>query len=122
MVDRKKELIKILKKERPKLEKAGHHVVIIEQKKVSDRLGMLRGEYYLNDKMEASGSLVFPLQQPDESHPTVWDKMRVGDSEYYAITADLKPKPLSALLKGFIRRSLEEGKIQDLLPFGRKKE
>jgi hypothetical protein len=78
VADKKKELIKVLKKERPKLGKMGHHVIIIEQKKVSSVLGMLRGEYYLNDTMEASGSFVFPLPQSSEGQPSIWDKMQVG--------------------------------------------
>lgn len=117
--NRKRELLKTIEKERPKTRgKMINNVVVIEQKKINDTLGMLRFEYYVNDEMEAAGSFAFPLIESNDPSDR-WQKITPGQSEYFAVSVDIKAKSFSKLLGDFFRRSLQEGKIQDILPFGK---
>lgn len=119
--DKKSEILKALKKERPKTGKFNHHIVVIEQKKISEKLGMLRFEWYADDKLEGSGSFAFPIQnQPGTANDT-WTKLPIGQSEFFAFSVDFKAKSLAQMLGGFFRRSLDEGKLQDLLQLGKLK-
>ena len=52
------------------------------------------------------------------AQPDVWERIEVGESEYYALTLDHKQKSIDQHFNDIFRRSLAEGKIQDLLPFG----
>lgn len=118
---KKSEVLKALKKERPKTGKFNHHMVLIEQKKISEKLGMLRFEWYADDKLEGSGSFAFPIQnQPGAANDT-WANLPIGQSEFFGFSIDFKAKTLSQMVGGFFRRSLEEGKLQDLMPFGKLK-
>jgi hypothetical protein len=119
--DKKSELLKALKKERPKAGKFNHNIVVMEQKKISEKLGMLRFDWYADDKLEGSGSLAFPIPNQTEGKTDQWAKLGVGQSEFYALSLDFKAKSLAQMVGGFFRRSLEEGKLQDLLPFGKSK-
>lgn len=119
--DKKTEILKALKKERPKQGKFNHNIVVMEQKKISEKLGMLRFEWYAEDTLEGSGSFAFPIQNPVEGNPDQWSKLAIGQSEYYALSIDLKAKSIAQMVGAFFRRSLEEGKLQDLLPFGKLK-
>src|SRR6266481_6247624 len=110
---KKRELIKRLKKERVKGEKFDHHFAIIEQKKVTDSLGLLKVEWYQGDKLHGSASFMFPLEKTDDSEADQWSKLQIGENRFYGVTLDLKSKSLTELASGFFRRSFEEGKLQD---------
>ncbi len=119
---KKKELLRLLKKERPKIKKFNYNVFVIEVKKVADTNGMLKFEWYFNDELNSTGSFIMPLESDLEKQAPEWQKLKVGENEYYALTFDMKAKSIAKIIGGFFKRSLEEGKFQDLLPWAKSKQ
>jgi hypothetical protein len=105
----------LFKKESPKKAKCKQYQVIFEQKKVGREIGLLRVEYYENGKPEIVGSFYMPLTKtPADKPPTDWDQLKLGKSRVFGIVIDSREQPLMDKFKGFLSRSLEEGKLQDL--------
>ena len=49
--------------------------------------------------------------------PGEWDNIPPGESAFNVFTLELRGKSLIESAQGWIKRSFENGKIQDLLPF-----
>ena len=52
-----------------------------------------------------------------EHLPGDWDRVPPGKSAFNVFTLELRGKSLIESAKGWIKRSFENGKIQDILPF-----
>jgi hypothetical protein len=118
----KAELLRVFKKESPRRAKFKQFQLILEQKKVAKNLGLLRVEFYIDGKTEIAGGLYFPLTSTPEGQPkTTWDLLKVGKSQVFGLVVDSREQSLIEKFKALANRSLEEGKLQDLIPFASKK-
>jgi hypothetical protein len=124
MQSKKKLLLAIRKETRPP-KGFGQWVLIIEHRRISEDLGLLRVEAQLNGKLEWSGSISVNLPEQKKFGPdgkeiqSDWETLAVGQSRYNVLTFEMRGKSITELAKGFIKRSLEDGKIQDILPWGK---
>lgn len=48
-----------------------------------------------------------------------WETLAVGHSRFNVFTFEMRGKSVLELAKGFIKRTFEEGKIQDILPWSK---
>jgi hypothetical protein len=48
-----------------------------------------------------------------------WETLGAGESRFNVLTFEMRGKSVVELAKGFIKRSFEEGKIQDILLWGK---
>ena len=98
----KEEILNILKEENPKLgEKYTQYILIIEYKKPNEKLGTIKAELHKNDTIEYRGSLLTPNPK---------------GGKFYGLTFDTREESIAELFGGFFKRSLKEGKLQDLIP------
>jgi hypothetical protein len=121
----KKQLLRAIRKETKPPKGFSQWVLVLEHRRVSDDLGLYLVEAQLDGKGEWSGSLSVTLPEQrklgadGQEIPGEWDKLLPGQSRYSVLTFEMRGKSLIDLAKGFIKRTLEEGKLQDLLPFGK---
>lgn len=115
----KKELIKILKKEQQGLKNYAGIIIVLEQKRISEELGILKAEYYDGNKIEYTGGITVSLGKSGESEPSnnisPWDKLKPGQSEYIGIYLQARGKSVAEKIGQFIKRSIEESKLQDVI-------
>lgn len=119
----KKQLLKAIRKETKLAKGFGQWVLVLERRRLSEAVGLLRVEAELDGKPEWSGSMSVNLPEPKkfgpDGHqlPGDWETVRPGESAFNVFTLELRGKSLIESAKGWIKRSFENGKIQDLLPF-----
>lgn len=114
----KEDILSLLKEENPLIEgdeKYSQLILVFETKKISSNLGLLKGEYYQDGKLEYRGSLLMPLNSSDQK--TVWTKIKEKESAFYGITLDSRAMKITEKIKDFIGRSFEESTITDFIPF-----
>jgi hypothetical protein len=119
----KKQLLKVIRKETKAPKGFGQWVIVLERRRLSEKLGLLRLEAELDGKSEWSGSMSVALPEakkfgPDGKElPGEWDNIAPGESGFNIFTLELRGKTLLESAKGWIKRSFENGKIQDVIPF-----
>lgn len=119
----KKQLVKAIRKETTPPKGFGQWVLVLERRRLSEAVGLLRLEAELDGKPEWSGSMLVNLPKPkkfglDGQQLTGdWDNVAPGQSAFNVFTLEVRGKSLTESAKGWIKRSFENGKIQDLLPF-----
>jgi len=116
----KEEIIQILKDENPPIDgkdRFNQLFLIVEFKKINAQIGIIKGELYNNDKLDYRGSFLFPLTPDDTKQKNLWDSIEIADSIYYGISFDARDLRLTEKVAEFFNRSIEEGKIQDFIPF-----
>lgn len=110
----KKEIIDTLLKEDPKPAKFEKLMLIIEHKKISSKLGIVKGELLQNGKVNLKGSMTCIPEKMEESFN--WDILKVGQSYFEGYSLDYKGETIGSLIKQGLKKSIKEGKI----PFVRK--
>ncbi|MGB8218219.1 MAG: hypothetical protein WCE94_13055 [Candidatus Methanoperedens sp.] len=121
----KDDILELLIDENPQIkgkEKYSQLIVVFETKKVNFNLGLIKGEYYQDGKLEYRGSLLLPI---DPSSPgSIWVKIKDGESLFYGFTLDAREMKAAEKIMDFLTRSFEGSTIQDFIPFagGKKKE
>ena len=110
----KKDILRAVEHEGKVKGKHDKTIIIVELKKLSSTLGMIKGEMYKNKKIELAGSLFFPLEKSDE--PSVWDTIKVKQSKFYGLRVDSRKQSIYEVLRGFFSRTFKEGKLQDFVP------
>jgi len=119
----KKQLLKVIRKETKPPKGFGQWVIVLERRRLSENLGLLRLEAELDGKAEWSGSMSVALPEPKKHAPDGselpgdWDNIAPGESGFHIFTLELRGKTLIESAKSWIKRSFEDGKIQDFLPF-----
>ncbi len=125
IVQSKRELLRKVRDETKPPKGFGQWVVTLERKRLSHEIGLFRLEAQLDGKLQWSGSFsVNVLEErkfgPDGNEiPNDWDRLAPGHSSYNVLTFEMRGKSMIELIKNFAVRSLEEGKIQDILPWGK---
>lgn len=121
----KEEIIAILKAENPPIvsdKKYSQLFVILEFKKVSTSIGIIKGELYNNDEITYRGSFLMPLSNElsngdgEENKSSVWKSLELGHSTFYGFSLDARELSITEKLGQMVSRSIEEGKIQEFIP------
>lgn len=121
----KKKLLGTIRRETKPPRGFGQWILVIERRCVSESVGLLRVEAQLDGKLEWSGSVSIDLPEQKKYGPDAkeiqseWETLEVGQSRFNILTFEMRGKSVAELVKGYIKRSLEEGKIQDLLSWGK---
>jgi hypothetical protein len=89
---------------------------------VNFNLGIIKGEYYQDGKLEYRGSLLLPIDS--SSQGSIWAKIKDGESLFYGFTLDAREMKAAEKIMDFLSRSFEGSTIQDFIPFvgGKQKE
>ena len=115
----KEEILHFLKKENPLIEgneKYSQLILVLETKKIQSNLGIVKGEYYNDDKLEYRGSLLMPLYFSNSDN--IWDNLKENESAFYGFTFDTREMKIPEKIMAFFRRSFDGATIQDFIPFG----
>src|SRR5258708_6707954 len=121
----KKELLHAIRKETKPPKGFGQWILILEHRRLTEGVGLVLVEAQLDSKNEWSGSISVNLPEQKkfgsdgQEIQSDWEKLTPGQSRYNVLTLEMRGKSVIELAKGFIKRSFEEGKLQDLLPWGR---
>lgn len=119
----KKQLLKAIRKETKPPKGFAQWVLVLERRRLSENLGLLRVEAELNGKPEWSGAASVSLPEAKKFGPDGnelsgdWGNIAVGQSGFNIFTLELRGKSLIESVKGWVKRSFEDGKIQDFFPF-----
>ena len=116
----KNELIQILREENPPVDddnRFNQLFLIVEYKKINLRIGIIKGELYNNDQLDYRGSLLLPLMRSDTDQKNQWDSIEIGKSVYYGLSFDARELCITEKIGEFLHRSIDEGKLQDFIPF-----
>ena len=125
----KKHLVRMMRKETRPPKGFTQWYFILEQRRLTDDLGVARLEGYENSKLDWSGGLSVNIPKermigPDGKELPLagdWDKIPVGQSTFMMLTFESRGKTMWENVGGFVKRSFSEGKLQDLfsLPWGK---
>jgi hypothetical protein len=121
----KTQLLRAIRKETKPPKGFGQWVLVLEHRRLSEHLGLLHAEALLDGNLEWSGSISVNLPEhrklgPDgKTMPSEWENLPPGQRRYNVFTFEMRGKSVVELAKGFLKRSFEDGKIQDLLPWGK---
>jgi hypothetical protein len=119
----KKQLLQKIRRETRPQKGFNQWIFVLERRRLAEDAGLLLGEAQLNGKVEWSGSVSIPLPEKKKFSPTgqelpgEWDDIAPGKSKFNVFTFEMRGKTVADTIKGFFKRSLEEGKLQDLLPW-----
>jgi hypothetical protein len=116
----KNEIIQILREENPPVDddnRFNQLFLIVEFKKINLHVGIIKGELYNNDQLDYRGSLLMPLMRSDTDQKNQWDSIEVGRSVYYGLSFDARELCITEKIGEFLHRSIDEGKLQDFIPF-----
>jgi hypothetical protein len=116
----KNDIMQILKEENPPVDESKRYnqlFLIIEFKKISEKIGIIKGELYGNGQLEYRGSILIPLLRVVVDQQSIWNSIEAGKSIFYGISFDTRELGLTEKVSDFFGRSIEEGKIQDFIPF-----
>lgn len=115
----KEEILELLKEENPLIqgsEKYSQLILILEVKKINSNLGIIKGEYYQDDKLENRGSLMLPLYFSGQN--TIWTNLDESETAFYGFTLDSREMKIPEKILAFFSRSFDGATIQDFIPFG----
>jgi hypothetical protein len=121
----KKQLLRKIRKETRPPKGFGQWVLVIEHRRISEQIGLLVLEAQLDGKHQWSGSMSANLPEQKKYGPdgkeiqSEWETLGAGESRFNVLTFEMRGKSVVELAKGFIKRSFEEGKIQDILLWGK---
>ena len=121
----KEEILKHLREENPLIQGKENYsqlIIVVETKKLRLNLGIIKGEFYQDGKLEYRGSLLLPIDSSIKN--TVWANLKAGESAFYGFTLDLREMKIPEKIKDFFSRSFDGAVIQDFIPFigGKKNE
>ena len=121
----KKQLLRTIRKETKPPKGFGQWVLVLEHRRISDAVGLFRVEAHNDKKLEWSGAISINLPEPKKFAPggtelvSDWEKLAPGQSSFNLLTLEMRGKSVFEVAKGWLKRSFEDGKIQDVLPWFR---
>ena len=105
----KEEVMQALLEEDEKVKGFNKYILIIEYRKISEKLGIIRGELIQDDKIIFKGKMTqLPETQVDSFD---WDMLEIGESYFEGYSLDYKGETISQLMKQGFKKSLKEGRL-----------
>lgn len=105
----RKDIIDALLKEDPAEKGFNKYMVIVEQKKISSKLGVIKAELLQNAKVSAKGKMTTLPVTEDEGFD--WDRLKVGEVYYQGFSVDLQGQTVGSMIMEGIKKSIKQGKI-----------
>ena len=93
----KKEIISALLKESPVSKKLGKLIIIIEYKKLSKLLGIIKAEVLQNQKVILKGSMTCIPEKSEDSFD--WDMLQENQSYFEGYSLDYKGETITSIIK-----------------------
>ncbi len=119
----KEVILELLKEENPLFQVDDDYsqlIVVLETKKLRINLGIIKGEYYQDGKLENRGSLLLPIDSSNKN--TIWVNLKEGESAFYGFTLDSREMKIPEKIKDFFSRSFDRAIIQDFIPSAGRKQ
>ena len=89
------------------------YALVVEFKKMSKKIGVIKGELFQNDEILLKGKMIeFPETQPESFD---WNILKVGESYFLGYSLDYKGETLAQLIKQGLKKSIKEGRFPFLL-------
>jgi len=110
----KEEILQTLLKENPVVKKYEKMIFIIEHKKLSKNLAIIKGELINNGKVSIKGSMTCIPEVTGESFN--WNVLKEGESYFDGYSIDYQGESIGSLIKQGLKKSVKDGRI----PFLRK--
>lgn len=114
----KEEILELLREENPLIqgdENYSQLIIVLETKKLRMNLGIIKGEYYQDGKLENRGSVLLPIDSSNKN--TIWVNLKAGESAFYGFTLDSREMKIPEKIMDFLSRSFDGAMIQDFIPF-----
>ena len=105
----KQEIVDTLLMEDPKPKKFIKLIILIEHKKISKVLGIVKGEVLQNKKVIIKGSMTCIPENGDDSFN--WSILKTGQSYFEGYSIDYKGETIGSMIKQGLKKALKEGKI-----------
>lgn len=105
----KQEVIGTLLKEDPAPKKFEKLMVIVEHKKISKVLGIVKAEVLQNQKIILKGSMTCIPETFEDSFN--WNILKDGQSYFEGYSIDYKGETVGSIIKQGLKKSIKEGKI-----------
>lgn len=83
-------------------------MLILEFRKFSNKLGVIQGKLYQNDKVVLRGKLTDDVSSRDNFN---WEELKIGGSSFRGFYLDYKKQTLFSLVKQGFQNSLKQGRI-----------
>lgn len=90
-------------------------VVVLEMEVIEEDVGIIRGEYLEGGEIEATGSVLMPLGDPNKEG-SWWEGMEVDDKRAFGFQLDTRKETWSEKFSAFFSRGIEEGRPQEFIP------
>lgn len=116
---KKSDILRILKEENLPIEGKDNYtqlMVVIECKKISSNSGIIKLEYYQDEKLDYRGSALLPLSS-SPNQGDIWTDLENNASSFFGFTLDSREAKAHEKVIDFINRSLDGAVIQDFIPF-----
>ena len=81
----------------------------MEYKKISNNLGVIKGELIQNKKMILNGSMTCFSDKSEEGFD--WDILKNGESYVQGYNVDLQEEKIGSMIKQGFKKGIKEGKI-----------
>ena len=111
----KQEIINTLLNEHPNQKGMDKLMLIVEHKKISNNLGIIKGELLSNGKIVARGSMTCLPKKSEESFD--WSRLKNDESFFDGFSLDFPRETFGKMFIEGLKKSIKEGKI----PFFRNK-
>ena len=89
--------------------------MVLEIKKINSNIGIIKGNYYRDDKLENRGSCLLPLDFVNQND--IWKNINEGETAFYGFTFDSREMKIPEKILAFFSRSFEGATIQEFIPF-----
>lgn len=123
VIHTKKQLRRAIRKETKPPKGFGQWLITLEQRRISEDIGLFRVEAEIDGKLQWSAAVSVNLPEAKKFDSTgreivsEWDRIALGKSLFNVFTLETRGKSVVEVAKGWLKRSFEEGKIQDIIPF-----
>jgi len=84
-------------------------ILILERKKVSENIGIIKGELIQNDDVVLRGKITVNPNSPIDDFN--WNKLEIGNSIFNGLSLDYKGETLYELFVEGLKNSLRDGKL-----------
>mgnify|MGYP001606170824 CR=1 FL=1 len=105
----KKEIIDVLLKEDPKQKNMEKLLLVVEHKKINERLGFVKGEIMKDGKVVLKGRMTAMPKKSNDSFD--WGILNNGESFFDGFSVDYGKETIGSMIKEGFKKAIKEGKL-----------